>query len=249
MKYLLSNLITVSLVVCGILGVQFLQAAPPAPITRIDFTAVDESRVHSRLTPRLLLNLSVGTGFPEMDRLNDYATWINRTSAGNVGDIDVYENYRTSLEYILRPGTSVGIGYEFLGAETDGTVHSMGVPRRFEMDLETHGAFAFVRQGWQVMDDPLALVVDASASVGYYWSSYVETEPGYRASGDDGDWGSEVALGLWWLATEHMAVGVEAGYRWLTFDSYGVNWVSPGAPPVEADYTGPTVRLVVSGRF
>lgn len=219
------------------------------PITRIDFVAVEDLDIQAPLTPRLALNLSAGAGFPKMNRLNDYSSWINRTSAGSVDDVEYYAIYRVGLEYFLRPGLSLGVAYEFLDAETDGTTYFMGAGRHFEIDLETRGVVGFIRKSIYPLGARIPVAISGTASAGYYWSSYVETEPGYRASGDDGAWGAEAALGLWWSPCRHVAVGVEAGYRWLKFDGYGVNWVSPGTPNVEADYTGPTMRAVVSARF
>ena len=219
------------------------------PVTRVDFVAVDNADISSRIASRLALNLSVGAGFPNMHRINDYSAWINRAWRGTVDDIDVYTTYRVGLEYFLLPDLSLGVAGEFLDAQTDGTTHVMGAARSFEMDLETYGVVGFVRKSIQPLGDRLPVTLTGTVNVGYYWSSYVETESGYRASGDDDAWGAEVAIGLWWVPARHLAVGIEAGYRWLDFDGYGVNWVSPGSPKVEADYTGPTARLMVTAHF
>lgn len=217
-------------------------------VTQIPFTAVEELRAPP-LQGNWRLDLGAGTGFPQMEEVNDYIQWINRNNQGHVDDIDDYQSYSARLTYGLHPDVHIGIGYEYMEADTDGTVIFMGSPRTFAMDLDAHGVFLFLEKSWLLTRHPLDLRATAEVNSGYYWSSYTETEKGYRASGDDEAIGAEAGLGLSWFFTEYMALTVEGAYRWLKFDDYGVDWVSPGKPAAEVDFTGPVIRVFLSGRF
>lgn len=218
---------------------------PDQAITQIDFVAIEDTEeddeIDSRPAPRFVLKLAAGAGFPKVDRLNDYISWINLTSAGDVDDIEYHDNYLCSFEYFFRPEFGIGAGYEFFSAGADGSVFFLAEPRRFEIDLKTYGVFGLVHGTWQMPKAPFA--VDIAARAGYYRSSYDEAESGYLASGDDRAWGAEMTGGLSWRTSPRFALGVEVGYRWLKFDDYGVAWVSPGNPPASADFGGATTRL------
>jgi len=216
-------------------------------VTRIDFVAVEASETDSRCKTRFALNLAAGVAFPKMARLSEYTSWINGTSEGDIRDIEYQGNYLGSFEYFLHPVLGIGAGYEFINAATDGTVYFMETPRRFEIDLKTHGVFGLVHTNFEVLRDRFALGI--AARIGHYWSSYTESENGYLEKGDDTSLGTELTGGFLWLAGCHISVGIEAGYRWLKFGDYVVAWVSPGNPPAQADFTGPTTRAILSIRF
>ena len=85
--------------------------------------------------------------------------------------------------------------------------------------------------------------------VGYYRSTYEERENGYRVSGDDHSWGACLLASLMWHVSDQVSLTLSGGYRWLEFDDYGVEWVSPGTPEVEADFSGALLNAALVFRM
>lgn len=237
-----------------LLGVQALglerppPALPPA-VSQVPFVATesrsDQPRAH--ITDNLTLSISGGFGFPEMDGLNDYVGWINRNFAGDIDEFDVVTQVYAGVGYDLRGGLALGLGIAYMDADTDGTTYFMSQPHHLEITLNTIGIEASLTKSWGLGALPLSL--RATLAGGHYWSSYRETENGYRASGDDHAWGARAMVGLGWNITERVSLDLEVGYRWLEFDDYGVDLVSPGAPAAEADLSGPMVQAGCTWRF
>lgn len=242
MKVLVATILVYLAVVFNCMGHELnLPVKGQIPVTRVDFIAVEESDAQVRLSPNLVLNIGGGIGFPGMDGLNDYTGWINDSFSGGIEDIDSYWQFNSSLEYFFRRDLSLGIGYEFLTADTDGTLYFLGTPHHFEVELEVDGLELFVTKSWPFKSIP-SIQLATSAGIGYYWSTYREAEDGYRVSGDDESWGVKLAGDVRWTIARHVSLAFEAGYRWLDFDDYGVQWVSPGHPEVETDFSGPVIE-------
>ncbi|MDT8390289.1 MAG: hypothetical protein RRC34_07255 [Lentisphaeria bacterium] len=218
-------------------------------VTQIPFTAIEPPREDMPAVGPLSLELGLGVGFPKMDPLNDYIQWINRNNTGDIDDIDTCHIYTGRLGYRPRPGLRVGVGYDYLEADTEGTVIFFGAPRAVSIDLDVKGVFLFLEKDWPLSVGPVNFLTGARATTGYYWSSYVETEKSYRASGKDEAVGIELGVSLSWLIRRHLSLTVEGAYRWLEFDDYGVAWVSPGNPDAEVDFSGPLVRVFLGGHF
>ncbi len=237
-----------------LLGIQALGQERPPPalppsVSRVPFTATesrgDQPRAH--ILENLTLSISGGFGFPEMDGLNDYVNWINRNFAGDIDEFDEVAQVYAGIGYDLRGDVSLGLGIAYFDADTDGTLYYMSMPHHLEIKLNTIGIEASLTKSWGLGSLPLSL--RATLAGGHYWSSYRETEDGYRASGDDHAWGARATVGLGWTITERVSFDLEAGYRWLKFDDYGVDLVSPGAPAAEADFSGPMVQAGFAWRF
>ncbi len=217
----------------------------------------ESSADESKPTPRFALKAAAGIGFPHMTK--PMGPIPGYWPAQAVGIDDYYQNYSGSLSYLIRSGVSVGLGYEFLRARGQGVnvgYRALSIDP-FVMDFQTHGAFALVNKSWQVLRKPLAVEVYAAVQGGRYWSShnytfakyldyilvgYAVTVPETRRSWLDGSWGIEPIGGFSWLASRHLAVGIDGGYRWLQFQ--------PSSSPVpKTDFTGPTLRLHLTTRF
>lgn len=191
----------------------------------------------------------MGVGFPKMVELNDYIQWINRNNNGDIDDIDTCRTYTGRLGYRPRSDLCIGIGCEYVEADTTGTVIYMGDPRTVSLDLDVKGVFLFLEKDWPLSVGPANLLAGARTATGYYRSSYVETENGYRVSGKDEAIGFDLGVSLSWLMRRHLTLTVEGTYRWLEFDDYGASRVSPGNPDAEVDFSGPLVRVFLGGRF
>jgi hypothetical protein len=215
---------------------------------------------HPQHVPRFVLKLSSGIGLPQSDWL--YGSWLSTNSAGTS---KVYRNYCGSLGYLIHERFSLGAGYELFGADAQGVFSNYRryPDRPFKMNFPiNHGFFAFFNQSWQVSKKPLAVEVYFLAKGGPYQSFYRVTESGgtYSTampggvytlpelvkSGAAVSWGGEVAGGFSWLVKQNLALGIEAGYRVLKFNIYGI---SDSGYPIIADYTGPSMRTSVSIKF
>lgn len=226
---------------------------PLAPgVTRVPFTAVEAEARGESIGRRLTLLLAGGGGLPEMDALNGYANWINTHFDGSVDEVEAYWSCGVGLEYRFAERWYAGLVWRRLEAGADGTVWFGGQPSGLDLDLTAQGAEAQVR--WVIAERPERWSCHALAAVGGYTSSYVETENGYRASGDDEAAAFRLGVGATLDLTSHLGVRVDAGYLWLTFDSYEgdgrtVRFVSPGQARVEADFSGPAISAGLTWRF
>lgn len=215
--------------------------AGSVPLTEVDFMAVEEApsnEVDRAMPAQYSFFLGGGIGSPEMDGLNDYTDWINQGFDGNIDSIDRYDQYSFSILRNFGRDLQFGLGYEFFEASTSGRLYYLGIPHQFSVDLDAKGPFLHLRKQWTLPVGERRLVAAGGVQVGYYKSTYEERENGYRVSGDDHAWGTCLLASLTWHFSNHVSLSLTGGYRWLAFDDYGVEWVSPGAPDVEIDFNG-----------
>ena len=241
-----------SLLVCCVLGglsglAEEPAAVRPPAVVQVPFTATDEASAARGFPEGLSLALGGGLGFPKMDALNEYIRWANRTSSGNLDEIDETTQFYAGIGYDCGGGFGLGLGIAYLDAGTEGTTYFLGTPYHLEFRLDVVGIEASLSKSWNLWDSPFSL--KTSVAGGHYWSSYRETESGYRASGEDQAWGARAMLGLGWEISKSFSLDLEVGYRWLKFDGYGVAWVSPGRPTAEADFSGPMAQAALTFRF
>lgn len=221
--------------------------------TSVEFVAYEDKKVQEErsVLQRFRLILGGGVGFPAMDELNDYVDYINNNFSGSVDTIDTYYRFVVQAEYKVIKDVAVGIGYERIRVDTDGTTWFLGVSNRFSIDLAVDGIELYLRKTWPVAK---ALSIETLAGAGYYFSDYTEKENGYNVSGDDESIGLRAGVGLHWAFTKHMGVHLDAAYRWLKFDRYEdggtrIRFVSPGTPPAEADFSGFMLNAGLTWRF
>ncbi|MCF7854407.1 MAG: hypothetical protein K9N51_06390 [Candidatus Pacebacteria bacterium] len=221
-------------------------------MTRLEFTAYEETRGATQCGYGFRLTAGAGIGFPNMDDINDYVDWINDSFGGSIDTIDQYYSYRVQLDYPIYPNLRLGLAYDRMDAETDGALEFMGDVHHFEMDLEVEGGELYLENEWPRLIGPCSVRV--GAGIGYYWSDYIEKEDSYRASGDDENWGTRLSTGITWHALKCLDIMLDGEYRWLEFSDYedggrDLRFVSPGNPPVEVDLSGFAIRLGVAWRF
>ena len=239
----------VILVTIAALAAPLLAAEEPARIDRLEFTAVEQRRVSEEV---LLPVAQLGFGWPEMDALNDYVDWINRTWTGNVDDIDDYLGFGVGVERRFGEDWYGGVIWHHLEADTDGTLMVMGTPHDYGIDLRADGAEIYARREWPGALGPLD--VEALAGVGLYHSRYEEAEEGFRTIGRDEDVGLRVGVGASGEVARNVDLSLRAGYLYLEFDDYRsggdrARFFSPGNPGAEAEFTGWWASLGLTWRF
>lgn len=176
-----------------------------------------------------------------MDKVNDYIDWINNTWGGDIPKIDHANVFSIKGVYRTSPHSGFSLGGESFRIETSGM---SAPPLKFKLGSSVWGVFTgFFSEYPPDVIDKLDLGVDIE--IGYYWADYVEEENGWRQDGNDSSVGYKIAVKAKYPLTENFHIKGDIGYRGLKMDNFDVNFVSPGNPLVELDYSGWFVGIAI----
>lgn len=172
--------------------------------------------------------------WPAMSDLDNYISWINNTWNGTVSRRTASYGFSGGVTYMIDNNLGVGIDYETLSCNASGT--TMGGANNLDLRTSMEGVSGiFLIKYPEVMKN---LSVTGEFGIGYYEGEYAETENGWSLRGDDSSVGCRMAARLEYCFDENLSFTLNGGYRFLEFDDFGINFVSPGNPPVELDYSG-----------
>jgi hypothetical protein len=209
----------------------------------VPFTAVEEGRQEPESTAPCsanpwVLNAEYLYSNLKMDALNDYIDWINATWSGDVDKFDRAPGLGVFLQYFFHENVGVELGYEQLEADVSGRT----LAGRFKVETAFDGGLVSVV--WRQAPGNGRLHVGAKLGIGYYSADYKESEGGMLYQQDhDSAVGYKAALIGNLCLTKHLSLFVTGGYRQLKFDNFDKQFVSPGYPDVELDYSGPFATL------
>ena len=230
------------------------EAPAPVPPGEIETSGAQPlfTETEGRPESRFSVNASGAIGFPKMQAVNDYVDWINTSFSASIDECNRYTQYGLGVEYRFADTWSTGLAYRSIEAKTDGRLFFGGLWDQFSIDLDAKGAEIYAKKTWPALIGPLD--VSALAGVAYYTSSYREQEDTYIATGDDSRLGYRVGVELAYPVTKDFHIFAEASYLMLEFDNYRcggavVRFVSPGAPPAKADFSGFQALVGVAWSF
>lgn len=211
-------------------------------LTEVKFFAYEEKKKETPPKKRFLV--FGGRGFSKMEALNRYIEWINDNFNGSINHLDYYQSYGVQIEHRLVEKLYGGITYNQYEANTGGPLVFMGTTHHFEIDLGVRGGEVYLKKIWPRVLKPVDL--ETLLGIGYYASEYKEKEDGYEVSGQDKKLSLRAGVGLTWRVTQFLYLFMETDYRWLKFNEYRdgdeiINFLSPGNPQVEVDFSGLTL--------
>lgn len=190
---------------------------------------------------------------------------INMSVRGRVPDLNTGLNYYGTVLFSPFPALSVGIGIEFLQAETQGSVDisakDIGVKFTVDVAAPTIGVYG------AVVFDPTNFIdmgpwsIQAKSSFGYYYTE-ARSEKRIKLTGiehftlrDEVDvsiveqaWGSKATLSVGYRLSPHSTVSCGITSRQLVFKNTGVNF-NDLADTVDLDFGGIGIDLEIKLEF
>lgn len=141
----------------------------------------ESSADNPQRAPRFALNVEAGIGYPEMPSLRypfDPLALSPHLVPQYLMESQSFQNYSLDVEYLIRAGIGVGLGYEFLNYKEAGQLWI----RTVDLKVPTHGIFAVVDKRWRVLRNPFKLELHCQVKTGQYLSFYKHSEPEWQNS-------------------------------------------------------------------
>lgn len=167
-----------------------------------------------------------------MEAANCYISWINKAWQGNISKMDTADGFSVRAVYRINPMIGVGIGYERFWAEASGR----STEGSFKMETHADGVLAILSARLPLIAEGISF--NGELALGYYIGNYKESENSWEQKGDDYTPGIRLEGKLNYAVTKNINLAVGGGYRLLIMDNFGIDFLLPGHPKVEMDYSG-----------
>lgn len=167
-----------------------------------------------------------------MKAANCYISWINAAQNAGISEIDAADGFSVRAVYRVNSLIGMGIGYERFWAETSGRTDG----GHFKMETYADGALAILSVHYPPAAGRVSLY--GEMALGYYIGNYKESENSWSQEGTDAAPGIRLEGKAGFAVTSSVSIVAGGGYRALKMDGFGVNFLLPGHPQVEMDYSG-----------
>jgi opacity protein-like surface antigen len=167
-----------------------------------------------------------------MEAANCYISWINKAWHGNISKMDTADGFSVRAVYRIKPLIGVGIGYERFWAEASGR----STEGSFKMETHADGVLAILSVRYPLAAGRISF--NGEFALGYYRGNYKESEKSWDQKGDDNAAGIRFEGKLSYAVNQNISIAMGGGYRLLIMDNFGINFLLPGHPKVEMNYSG-----------
>jgi hypothetical protein len=222
----------------------YIQGPPDTNVT------VDSSMVRDQgeiLDSRFAVSAGADISSFKLNELNDYFYYLNSTWDGNISHISSGTGYFVSAEWSIN--SSFAIGSEFIHHSNEAKGFLTTTANSYSNEHSLNGVDLHLTYGLPLIDNNLDLIL--KSGVGYYWSTYRETEGTFKIEGKSNTIGFNVSGGLEYSITEPISIFGLIGYRSIIFGDFdnNVEFFQPSNKKVTIDLSGVYVQFGISFRF